>query len=90
MICPRDRGPQPYQRPALMRRQRRSPLALVLTLAWAALLSGCEHPCDVLEHRVCEAEVDEDRCELIQDPDRRALLTRSTCDGILEKMDERR
>ena len=53
-------------------------------------VGGCTHPCDALEQHVCEAEIDEARCELIQDPDRRELLTRATCEGILEAMDARR
>jgi len=72
---------------ALIPRGRRAVALMCLAILW---LSGCEHPCDVLELRVCESEVDEDHCELIQDPDRRELLTRTTCDGILKKMDERR
>jgi len=56
----------------------------------AALLGACTHPCDVLEERICEAEIDEVRCDLMQDPERRELLTRDTCDGILEIMDARR
>ena len=61
-----------------------------LLVALSAPLVSCTHPCDTLEARVCEVEIDEARCEIMQDPDRRPLLTRSTCDGILEKMGERR
>lgn len=48
------------------------------------------HPCDTLEQRVCEDDIDKKRCELIQEPERRQLLTRETCSGILETLDERR
>ena len=63
---------------------------VTLTAGVVILVGGCTHPCAVLEERVCVTAIDETRCELIQDPDRRDLLTRETCDGILEAMDERR
>jgi hypothetical protein len=70
--------------------ERREHLSVTLVAAMAMLLCACTHPCDALEQRVCELEVDKVRCALIQDPERRELLARATCDGILEVMDARR
>ena len=75
--------PQRSARPASLRGWL---LCLVLICATPA----CTHPCDTLEERVCESEPDESKCELIQDPERRELLTRATCSGILDVMDKRR
>lgn len=65
--------------------------SLFATLVCLSLtLQACMHPCDTLEQRVCEDDIDKKRCELIQEPERRQLLTRDTCSGILETLDERR
>ncbi len=63
---------------------------VALLTAVSVLVGSCAHPCDILEARVCETQVDEARCELLQDPQRRELLTRATCEGILDAMDGRR
>ena len=65
--------------------------SLFATLIYLSLMTqACTHPCDTLEQRVCEDDIDKARCELIQEPERRQLLTRDTCSGILETLDERR
>jgi hypothetical protein len=45
---------------------------------------ACANPCAELEDRVCEAREQRKRCELMQDPERRALLSSEACEGILE------
>jgi hypothetical protein len=67
---------------------QRSRIAALVLLSHALL--ACTNPCDTLELRVCEEEVDQKRCDLIQEPERRALLTGDTCEAILKTMDERR
>ena len=61
-----------------------------MILLFSPSFGGCTHPCDTLEVRVCEDDNDEERCDLMQDPERRELLTRKTCQGILESMEGRR
>lgn len=70
-----------------MKKSRRT---LIVALVLFSQAVACTHPCDTLEHRVCEEEVDKKRCDLMEDPGRRPLLTRDTCESILETMDERR
>ena len=60
-----------------------SDLAIALLLCFACLAAGCDKPCDELEARVCERHEDRLRCELMQDPSRRALLSDEACEGIL-------
>jgi hypothetical protein len=67
---------------------RRSQIALLVLLSHATI--ACTQPCDTLEQRVCEEDVNEKRCALIQEPERRKLLTSDTCKDILETMDKRR
>ena len=71
-----------------MKMPRRSLFAILVYLNLT--IQACVHPCDTLEQRVCEDDIDKKRCELIQEPERRQLLTRETCSGILETLDERR
>jgi hypothetical protein len=46
--------------------------------------SACADPCEELELRVCERHEDTKRCELMQDPGRRALLSKEACEGMLK------
>jgi len=78
-----------HHEPEPSRLKRAARVARILAIT-SVYMAACTHPCDVLEQRVCETKIDAARCELIQDPDRRELLTRATCDGILEAMDTRR
>ena len=60
-----------------------SNVAIALIVCLASLLAGCDRPCDELEARVCERHEDRLRCELMQDPSRRALLSDEACEGML-------
>jgi hypothetical protein len=57
-------------------------IALIL-LAWS-IGGGCADPCAELEARVCERHEDTKRCDLMQDPERRRLLSNEACEGILQ------
>lgn len=64
-------------------------LALALLVAAAAPLAGCDEPCAELEHKVCNTLKDRRRCEMIQDVDRREVLSDDACASILESIDRR-
>ena len=56
----------------------------IALLVWVVGLgAGCDEPCVELEDRVCEHHDDRLRCDLMQDPDRRALLSDEACESML-------
>jgi hypothetical protein len=64
-------------------------LALAPLLVAPALLVGCDEPCVELEHKVCNTLKDQRRCEMIQDVERREVLSDGACASILESIDRR-
>lgn len=67
----------------------RRPLGALLLLVSLLASPGCTHPCDELEVKLCDVLAEEKRCALIQDEERRALLTRDTCQSVLDKLNRR-
>ncbi len=63
---------------------------IALMVLFGQLSIACSDPCGVLEATVCDEQEDAARCAMIQDPERRELLTRDTCEGILETMEAKR
>jgi hypothetical protein len=58
---------------------------LLAVLAMGSLATwACADPCALLEERVCESREQRKRCELMQDPERRSLLSGEACEGILQ------
>ena len=57
-----------------------------LALLAASLAGGCTHPCERLKERVCDELKDKHRCELMQQQERRKLLTKDTCRSILKSL----
>ena len=62
---------------------------LVALVVWLGPAAGCAEPCVELEVKVCEELRDKRRCEIMQDVDRRELLGKEACAGILEHLDRR-
>lgn len=66
-----------------------SPGLIALWLALALTFGGCDEPCVELEHTVCSVVKDNRRCEIMQEQDRRALLSDDACQSILESIARR-
>ncbi len=71
------------------RRWRRAALVGLLLCAHIGLAQGCSQPCDELQVRLCDVLKEKRRCELMNDEERRAVLTRDTCQSILDKLNRR-
>ena len=64
-------------------------LTRLALLAWLLVTGvGCEEPCAELEQRVCDRHEDRKRCEIMQDPERRALLSNEACESMLRAVPE--
>ena len=58
--------------------------ALMVICLAAIPAAGCGDPCATLETTLCDEAPNGKECALIREPERRAQLSRSRCDRILD------